>query len=47
MASRKKYKTLKELAEAAARGEFKGRVIVDNDCVDAYEDGDDGEHVFG
>ena len=47
MASKKKYKTLKKLAETAARGEFKGRVIVDNDCVDAYEDGDDGEHVFG
>lgn len=48
MASPKtKYKTLEELAAAARSGEFKGRVIVDNDCVDAYTNEEDGgEHVY-
>ncbi len=46
-ATRTKYKSLKELAEAAKRGEFQGRVIVDNDCVDAYETEErGGECVF-
>ena len=45
--NRTKYKTLVELAEAARTGEFKGRVIVDNDCVDAYTDEESGgERVF-
>lgn len=39
----KKYASVEELAAAAKAGEFTGNVIVDNDCVDAYQD---GENVF-
>ena len=32
----KKYKTVRAFVNAAQSGEFKGVVIVDNDCVYAY-----------
>lgn len=36
----KKYKSVAEFVKAAQGGKFKGVVIVDNDCVNAYV-GDD------
>ena len=44
-----KYQTFEQLAAAAKSGEFTGTVIVDNDCVHAFQpDADDGgnEMVF-
>ena len=44
----KEYQTLEELCAAAKSGEFTGYVVVDNDCVDAYQPigDDDAENVF-
>ena len=44
----KKYQTLEELCAAAKSGEFTGHIIVDNDCVGAYQPmgDDDSECVF-
>lgn len=33
-----KYETTDEFVKAVQAGEFTGRVIVDNDCVNAYQD---------
>lgn len=38
-----KYETIAEFLDAAKSGEFTGRVIIDNDCVSAYQD---DEKVF-
>lgn len=38
-----KYKTLKEFIAAANAGGFTGSVVIDKDCVTAYEDNQDGE----
>lgn len=35
-----KYKSFAELVAASKSGEFTGHVIIDNDCVNAYQ-GDD------
>ena len=41
-----KYKTTKLFIEAVQSGKFTGSVVVDNDCVVAYQD-DKEVHKFG
>ena len=41
-----KYETTKAFLAAVQAGEFTGQVIVDNDCVDAYQ-GDEKVCNFG
>lgn len=38
-----KYQTTDEFVKAVKDGKFSGKVVVDNDCVNAYEG---GEEVF-